>query len=293
MIFRFIWDHAGQFRVERMCQVLAVSRSGYYAWRKRPPSRRRQANERLLVEIKAIHKKTHHDTYGSPRMHQELTERGISCGRHRVARLMKRNGIRARQARKFRPATTDSKHTLPVAPNVLDRQFTVDHPDTVWAGDITYIRTRQGWLYLAVVLDLFSRMVVGWAIGTDLSRHLPLRALQMALGRRQPVPGALYHSDRGSQYASKDYQRLLAARGMVSSMSRKGECYDNAVVESFFHTLKVERVHLEDYQSHREAIADLFEYIEVFYNRQRRHSHLGLVSPAAFETAWTEAHKVA
>ena len=293
MIFRFIRDHAEQFSVGKMCRVLGVSRSGYYAWRQRPPSRRKQANERLLVEIQAIHAKKNHDTYGSPRVHEELSENGISCGRHRVARLMKYHGIRARQARKFRPVTTDSKHTLAVAENVLDRQFTVDRPDTVWAGDITYIRTRQGWLYLAVVLDLFSRTVVGWAVGKDLSRHLPLRALHMALGRRKPLPGALFHSDRGSQYASQDYQALLAAHGLVSSMSRQGECYDNAVVESFFHTLKVEQVHLRDYHTHREATADLFEYIEVFYNRQRRHSHLGRISPAAFETTWWEANQAA
>lgn len=293
MIFRFIRDHAEQFSVGKMCRVLGVSRSGYYAWRQRPPSRRKQANERLLVEIKAIHAKKNHDTYGSPRVHEELSENGISCGRHRVARLMKHHGIRARQARKFRPVTTDSKHTLPVAENVLDRQFTAKRPDTVWAGDITYIRTRQGWLYLAVVLDLFSRMVVGWAASKDLSRHLPLRALHMALGRRKPPPGALFHSDRGSQYASQDYQDLLAAHGLVCSMSRKAECYDNAVVESFFHTLKVEQVHLRDYLTHREATADLFEYIEVFYNRQRRHSHLGRVSPAAFETTWWEASQAA
>jgi len=182
---------------------------------------------------------------------------------------------------------------MPVAPNLLDRQFTVNRPNTVWAGDITYIRTRQGWLYLAVVLDLFSRTVVGWAVGRDLSRHLPIRALQMALGRRTPEPGALFHSDRGSQYASQDYQELLAAHGLICSMSRKGECYDNAVAESFFHTLKVERVHLEDYQSRREATTDLFEYIEIFYNRQRLHSHLDLVSPAEFEQAWLESNKVA
>lgn len=293
MKFRFIREHARRFSVERMCRVLEVSRSGYYTWRSRPPSRRELSDRRLVVEIKAIHKKENHDTYGSPRIHEELAKTGTPCGRHRVARLMKQQGIRAKQARKFRPVTTDSKHDMPVAENLLDRQFTVDHPDTVWVGDITYIRTRQGWLYLAVVLDLFSRMVVGWAVGRDLSRHLPLRALQMALGRRNVSPGALFHSDRGSQYASEDYQDLLKAHGMVCSMSRKGECYDNAVAESFFHTLKVERVYLEDYQNHREATADLFAYIEIFYNRQRRHSHLGQVSPAAFEKSWEGVVKAA
>ena len=294
MRFRFVRDHAGQFSVERMCRVLEVSRSGYYGWRGRKPSRRSRQDQRLLAKIKAIRgKKKVFRTYGSPRMHREVRKAGIVCGRHRVARVMRENRIRAVQKRKFRPSTTNSNHKMPVAPNLLDRQFTVNRPNTVWAGDITYIRTRQGWLYLAVVLDLFSRMVVGWAVGRDLSRHLPIRALQMALGRRTTEPGALFHSDRGSQYASQDYQDLLVAHGMICSMSRKGECYDNAVSESFFHTLKVERVHLEDYQSRREATTDLFEYIEIFYNRQRLHSHLALVSPAEFEQVWLEANKVA
>lgn len=283
MKFRFIRDHAARFRVERMCHVLKVSRSGYYAWRRRSPSRRDQENQRLLVEIQAIHAKKNHDTYGSPRIHRELQERGIPCGRHRVARLMKKHGIRAKQARKFRPATTDSNHSMPVAPNRLDRDFSAPCPDHTWAADITYIHTREGWLYLAVILDLFSRMVVGWAVGSTLSRHLPLRALQMALGRRSPHRGTLHHSDRGSQYASGDYRDLLAQHGLLCSMSRKGDCYDNAVVESFFDTLKVELVHHQDYGTRREATADLFEYIEVFYNRQRRHSYLGQVSPAEFE----------
>jgi putative transposase len=286
MKFRFVRDHVGLFSVERMCRVLEVSRSGYYAWRGRRPSRRVEDNQRLLAEVKAIHKKNHHDTYGSPRIHRELQQRGIPCGRHRVARLMKKHGIRAKQVRKFRPVTTDSKHSMPVAPNRLGRDFSAPCPDQVWAADITYIRTREGWLYLAVILDLFSRLVVGWAAGSSLSRHLPLRALQMALGRRSPSAGALHHSDRGSQYASQDYQDLLAQHGLLCSMSRKGDCYDNAVVESFFDTLKVERVYHQDYRTRREATADLFEYIEVFYNRQRRHSYLGQVSPAEFERTY-------
>lgn len=286
MKFRFIRDHADRFGVERMCRVLGVSRSGYYAWRRRRPSRRAQENQRLLVEVKAIHATKNHDTYGSPRMHRELRERGLRCGRHRVARLMKKQGIQAKQARKFRPVTTDSKHALPVAPNRLERDFSATGPDQVWAADITYIRTREGWLYLAVILDLFSRLVVGWAVGDTLSRHLPLRALQMALGRRRPRPGTVHHSDRGSQYASQDYQDLLAQEGLLCSMSRKGDCYDNAVVESFFDTLKVEQVYHQDYRTRREATADLFEYIEIFYNRQRRHSYLGQVSPAEFERTY-------
>ena len=286
MTFRFIRDHAGRFCVERMCHVLGVSRSGYYAWRGRRPSRRARANQRLLVEVKAIHAKKNHDTYGSPRVHRELQKRGRVCGRHRVARLMRKHGIRAKQVRRFRPVTTDSKHALPVAPNRLDRDFSATGPDQRWAADITYIRTGEGWLYLAVILDLFSRLVVGWAVGDSLCRHLPLRALQMALGRRRPRPGMLHHSDRGSQYASGDYQDLLAQHGLVCSMSRKGDCYDNAVVESFFDSLKVERVYHQDYRTRREATADLFEYIEIFYNRQRLHSYLGHVSPAEFERTY-------
>lgn len=282
MKFRFIRDHAGSFRVGRMCQVLEVSRSGYDAWRRRPESRRARENRRLLVEIRAVHK-AHREVYGSPRIHAELQAQKIRCGKNRVARLMRGDGLQAKQHRRFRPMTTDSHHGLPVAENVLDRQFCASGPDQAWAADITYIPTRQGWLYLAAIVDLFSRRVVGWAMGEDLSRHVAIRALIMALGRRRPRPGLIHHSDRGSQYASGDYQALLAQHGLVCSMSRKGDCYDNAAIESFFHTLKTEQVHHQDYETRAAARAELFDYIEVFYNRQRRHSYLGYRSPAEFE----------
>ena len=264
-----------------MCRVLEVSTSGYYDWRGRAESRRQKQDRRLVVEIKAIHKESR-QTYGSPRIHDELKDRGVRCGRKRVARLMRLHGLRAKQTRRFK-ATTDSTHTLPVAENVLSRQFTPSAPDVVWAADITYIPTRQGWLYLAVVLDLFSRRVVGWSMHKRLGRSLVLDALQMALRRRSPRPGLIHHSDRGSQYASGDYQGLLQAQQMVCSMSRRGNCWDNAPVESFFSTLKRELVHHRRWQTRTEARAEIFEYIEVWYNRQRRHSSLGYQSPVQYE----------
>lgn len=289
MKFRFIRDGAAWFRVGRMCRVLNVSRSGYYAWLRRPESRRAREDRRLAAQIRAIHKQ-YREVYGSPRVHAELRAQKIRCSRKRVARLMRQHGIRAKQTKRFRPGTTDAKHFRPVAPNVLNRNFNPRQANTAWAADLSYIPTRQGWLYLAVVMDLFSRRVVGWAAGQDLSRDLSVRALQMALGRRRPQPGLIHHSDRGSQYTSDEYQAILTQHGMVCSMSRLGDCYDNAVVESFFHTLKVEQIEHEDYPTRREATADIFEYIEVFYNRQRRHSHLGQVSPAAFEEATRGQH---
>jgi transposase InsO family protein len=282
MRFRFVRDHAGRFSVEKMCRVLSVSRGGYYAWLRRPESSRARANRRLLVHIKAVFE-VNKKVYGSPRVYHELRGQGIGCGRNRVVRLMRANGLRAKQSRKFRPVTTQSAHSLPVAPNVLGRNLAVSRADQAWVADITYIPTREGWLYLAVVLDVFNRGVIGWAMRKDLSRQIVIRALAMALGRRKPVAGLIHHSDRGSQYASGEYRDLLAARGIVCSMSRKGDCYDNAVVESFFHTLKTEQVHHCDYVTRREAEADIFEYIEVFYNHRRRHSALGYLSPAEFE----------
>ena len=264
-----------------MCRVQEVSTSGYYDWRGRAESQRKKQDRRLVVEIKAIHRQSR-QTYGSPRIHDQLKDRGIRCGKKRVARLMQLHGLRAKQTRRFK-ATTDSKHTLPVADNVLSRQFTPSAPDVVWAADITYIPTRQGWLYLAVVLDLFSRRVVGWSMHKRLDRSLVLDALEMALRGRSPGPGLIHHSDRGSQYASGDYQALLEAQQMISSMSRRGNCWDNAPVESFFSTLKRELVHHRRYQTRAEARAELFEYIEVWYNRRRRHSSLGYQSPAEYE----------
>ena len=282
MKFRAIRDNVGRFAVSLMCAALDVSTSGYYAWRDRPPSPRAQANERLLSQIREAHERSR-CTYGSPRITHELRIQGHRVGENRVAELMRVAQIRARSARKWK-ATTQSAHRLPVAENTLDRAFNVTEPNCVWAGDISYVWTAQGWLYLAVVLDLYSRAVIGWAMSERLTADLATQALTMALWRRKPARGLLHHSYRGIQYAAGDYQRLLATHGIDCSMSRKGNCWDNAVVESFFHTLKVELVHHRRYLTRDEARQDIFEWIEVFYNRQRRHSTLGYRSPAEFET---------
>ena len=264
-----------------MCRLLEVRRSTYYAWRKRPESRRTKEDRRLVIEIELSHKASDR-TYGSPRVHEDLQEQGIRCGRKRVARLMRENGIRAKQARRFK-ATTDSDHNDPVAPNLLDREFHVDVPDRVWVADLTYIWTREGWLYLAVILDLFSRRVVGWSMSKRITSQLTLEALSVALWSRKPSPGLLHHSDRGSQYTCGDYRDVLDEHGVLCSMSRKGDCWDNAVAESFFKTLKVERVNDRDYWTREEAQTDIIDYIERFYNRKRRHSYLGYVSPVEYE----------
>jgi transposase InsO family protein len=271
------------FPVRVLCQVLQVSVSGFYSWRKRGPSQRAREDEQLKVHIRAAHKASR-GRYGSPRVQKELCAQDQHVGRKRVARLMKADGLAARRKRRFR-RTTDSTHQHPVAPNLLDRQFTVDAPNAVWVTDITYIWTQEGWLYLAAILDLYSRKVVGWAVDESLERHLALDALAMALSNRRPARGLLHHSDRGVQYASDDYQKALKKDGLICSMSRKGDCWDNAVAESFFATLKAELVYLTEYRTRAEARASLFEYIEVFYNRQRRHSAIGYVSPSQFEIA--------
>ena len=269
------------YSVAMMCRQLKVSRSGYYAWATREPSLHQQQDDKLVVEIKTAHKDSR-GSYGSPRIVRDLKERGFKVGRRRVARLMRDNGITGHVPRRFR-RTTDSKHGLDVAGNVLDREFEVDAPDKVWATDITYIRTWEGWMYLAVVVDLFSRRVVGWSMATHMRTGLVLGALRMALGRRSPRPDLLHHSDRGSQYASHSYRQELDSRGITCSMSRKGDCWDNAVVESFFATLKKDLIHRRPWPSVRGARTAIAEYMEVFYNRKRRHSKLGYVSPAEFE----------
>jgi putative transposase len=279
--FAFIAVEKACFPVRCLCRTLGVSRAGFYAWQKRAPSPRARADARLGLEITAIHAESR-QRYGSPRIHAELGDRGHRTSRKRVARLMRRQGLAARRRRRFR-VTTDSHHPFPVAPNVLARQFARAAPDTAWVTDITYIPTGEGWLYLAVILDLCSRFVVGWALSDRIARHLTLDALDMALVRRRPPRGLLHHSDRGSQYASHDYQRVLATQGIVGSMSRRGDCWDNAVAESFFATLKVELVYDTTWATRAEARGALFEYIEVFYNGQRRHSSLGYLSPRAFE----------
>lgn len=282
MRYRFIEDQRNDYPVTLLCQVMQVARSGYYNWRKQPLSPRKMADLVLLQHIRDIFEEGR-QTYGSDRIQGILAEQGIRCGRERVARLMQANGLKPKTKRPFRVITTDSKHKLPVAPNRLEQDFTADAADQKWTTDITYVPTAEGWLYLSVVLDLYSRRIVGWAMSDSLHRQLVIDALHMALAARKPAPGLIHHSDRGSQYASHDYQALLTRAKMIGSMSRKGNCYDNASVESFFGTLKTELVYQRQYTTREEARADIFEYIEVFYNRIRCHSALGYKSPVNYE----------
>ena len=282
MRFAFVRDHRDEFPVALMCHVLGVSRAGYYAWLGRPESPRSAHQAEVLGRIRRIHRQVR-QTYGSPRVYRALKAEGVACCENTVAKLMRRAGVRAAVARRFVVRTTDSGHGHAVAANVLDRRFEPGAPDRVWVGDITYIATGQGWLYLAAVLDLGSRKVVGWATADHLRSELVARALVNALEHRRPSGSVLHHSDRGVQYACDDYQELLRANGLEVSMSRKGDCHDNAVMESFFGTLKRELVHRQTYGTREEAERSLFEYIEVFYNRQRLHSTLGYLSPAQYE----------
>jgi len=279
--------YRAEYPLRLMCRVLHVSPAGFYAWQRRPPSARTRQDARLRVQVAAFHRRSR-QTYGSPRILRDLREAGQPVGRKRVARVMREAGLVGTPPRRFR-RTTDSQHAHPIAPNHLQRQFAVAEPNRVWATDITYVRTWAGWLYLAVVLDLASRRVVGWALDTRLDRHLVLTALERALARRAPGPGLLHHSDRGSQYASADYQARLRAHGIVCSMSRRGDCWDNAVVESFFATLKRELLHREAWPTRETASAAIADYIEAWYNIHRRHSALGYVSPAVYERRLTSA----
>ena len=281
MKYQFIDRYRSVYRVEKMCRILNISRSSYYTWKTRSKSMRDKVNEALVFEIKLIFEKNR-KLYGSPRITAELRAKGISCGENRVARLMRINGIVAKTKRRFK-ATTDSKHTLPVAENVINQDFTAERPNEVWASDITYIWTKEGWLYLAVILDIFNRKIVGWAMDSRITRNLVMKAFIMAVKRHNPKSGVIFHSDRGSQYASSDFRKLLETHECIQSMSGTGNCYDNAVVETFFHTLKTELVYFERYETRREARQSIFEYIEIFYNRIRRHSSLGYVSPVDFE----------
>jgi transposase InsO family protein len=283
MRYRFIDEHRTHWPVRLMCRVLQVSTGGYYSWRDRPASARQQRREALTSAIQAIHQEVK-QRYGSPRMHAELRARGQSGCVNTVAKLMRQHGIAAKTKRKFR-LTTDSNHDLPVADNLLDRQFEPVAVNQVWVADITYIPTWEGWLYLAAVEDLYSRQIVGWSMGAHLSSRLVVDALEMAVAQRLPGAGLVAHSDRGSQYASEHYQRLLQRHGITCSMSRRGDCWDNAPMESFFASLKKELIHQEDYQTRAEARASVFAYIEVFYNRVRCHSALGYLSPVAYEQA--------
>jgi putative transposase len=280
--FAFIEDHQETWPVRVMCEALEVSAAGYYAWLVRPPSFAQQRRDALLVLIQGIYAEAK-QRYGSPRVHAALAGRDGARSVNTVAKIMRDNDVRAKTARKFKCRTTDSNHALPVADNVLDRQFDPQGPNEAWVADITYIPTREGWLYLAVVEDLFSRMVVGWSMDATMTSRLVVDALAMAVARRLPGEGLLAHSDRGSQYASDHYQSLLGKHGIECSMSGVGQCWDNAPAESFFASLKKELTHHEDYRTRQQARASIFEYVEVFYNNQRLHSSLGYVTPAAYE----------
>jgi putative transposase len=282
MRFRFIEDRRADYPVTLLCDVLGVSPAGYYAWRSRPESQRSAANRDLVDHIRRVHRNAR-GRYGSPRIHVELKAQGRGASRGRIERLMRRHGIRAIMARPRRVRTTDSSHDLPIAPNLLGRNFIATAPNRIWLADITYIETDQGWLYLAAVMDLYSRRIVGWAMADHLRADLPLTALAMAISAQRPGAGLIHHSDRGVQYASADYRKLMQSAGLRASMSRRANCYDNAPMESFFHTLKTELVHHRQYATRAEATQDIFAYIEGFYNRTRRHSAIGYISPIEME----------
>ena len=282
MRFRFIEDRRVDYPVKIMCDVLGVSRAGYYAWRSRPESARSAENRELLEDIQQIHS-DNRGRYGSPRIHVELKAQGHGVSRGRVERLMRRHGIHAIMARPRRARTTDSRHDHPIAPNLIKRDFTAAAPNLVWLADITYIDTDHGWLYLAAILDLYSRKIVGWAMGERNDTVLVLKALAMALLHRNPPAKLLFHSDRGVQYASGDYRQALNQAGLVASMSRRGNCYDNATMESFWSTLKLELVYRQSFDTRAAARTQIFDYIETFYNRHRTHSALDYHSPVDFE----------
>jgi len=283
---KYAWINAQRhvFEVAAMCRVLEVSGSGFYASLKRPPSTRSLRRQALLVPIRRVFQASRR-TYGAPRVHRQLRNEKLAVCENTVAKLMRDEGLRAEEKRAFVPCTTDSQHGFPVAENTLARNFKAEARDTKWVTDITYIQTAEGWLYLAAVLDLFSRKIVGWSMAEHLRSSLVEDALKMAMARRHPGAGVLHHSDRGTQYACDEYQRLLAQQRFKCSMSRTGNCYDNAVMESFWGTLKTELVYRQQYATREQARGSIFEYIEVFYNRVRLHSSLGYVSPEAFEAA--------
>ena len=285
MKYACIARHRGEYPVRLMCRVLTVSPSGFYVWRTRAPSARALADERLMLNVRIAHDRSG-KTYGAPRVHQDLRAAGLPVGKKRVARLMRTEGLVGRARRRRGVSTTDSTHGDPVAPNLLNRQFDaqgIRRANQVWVNDITYIPTRAGWLFLAIVLDLGSRRVVGWAMRETLGAELALSALRMAITMRAPAPGLLHHSDRGSQYACTDYRALLATHGMRASMSRKGNCWDNAVAESFFATLEAELIATNDWPTRDAARRAIFRYIETWYNPVRRHSTLGYLSPTQYE----------
>ncbi len=281
MKYAMIRKHEACHRVALMCRVLGVSRSGYYGWRDRPPSDRAQADVRLAADVRRVFDE-HKGRAGAPRIAKQLRTEGRRVGKNRIARVMQGEGLRAKAARKYK-ATTNSNHKLPVAPNLLEQDFTASAPNRKWVSDITYVATDEGWLYVAVVLDLYSRLVVGWSMSERMTTKLVADALTMAIWRRKMPTGVIVHSDRGSQYCAHVYQRLLQNNQMICSMSKKGDCYDNAAMESWNHSLKVEAIHGERFTTREMAREQVFEYIEVYYNRKRLHSTLGYLSPESFE----------
>jgi len=280
-MYRFVERHKKAWPIVLMCQVLKLSVSAYYAWRKRPESLRKLENNALIPLVQEIHKSMR-QSYGTRRMAKELRKRGIDCGRCRARVLMRLANICVRTKKRF-VNTTDSKHSMLIAENILGRKFAVSEPNRAWVSDITYIWTASGWLYLATVMDLYSRRIIGWSMDTSMTRQLVMNALLMAVWRRKPGKGCIHHSDRGSQYCSDDFQALLKRHGMVCSMSRKGNCWDNAVMERFYHSLKSEQVYYADYQTQDEAKLDIVDYIEMFYNSCRAHSYLNYLSPNEYE----------
>lgn len=284
MKYDFVRTHEAQFRVASLCRVLRVSRSGYYAWRDRPPSARAQADARLLEDIRRVHH-AHFEAYGALKTWRSLNGQGIACGKHRVARIRREARIEAKRKRRFR-IITEHHHTAPAAPDLIERRFLVDQPDRAWVGDMTFIRTRQGWLYLAMLLDLYSRRVVGWAMGERPEEALPLNALEMAIAQRRPAPGLIHHTDQGVIYRARRYRQRLASTGMRPSMGAKGSAYDNAVAESFFSNLKNELIHHCRFDTREAARAAIFSYIELFYNRRRLHQTLGYRTPVEFEQSY-------
>lgn len=281
MKYQFIKDNSDEFPVSRICQVLDVSKSGYYIWLKNPKSKRELDNEVLLEKIKEYYEESG-KKYGSPRIYEDLKDASIICSLNRVARIMKVNNIQAKMKKKFKK-TTDSNHNYPIVENILDQNFSVDQKDKVWVSDISYIDTAEGWLYLCIIMDLFSRNIVGWAMENHMRTDLVKNAFTMAYDKRKPAEGLIFHSDRGSQYASYEFKELLDSKKCIASMSRKGNCWDNACAESFFHSLKTEEVNINYYSSRARAKRSIFEYIEIFYNRKRRHSYLNYMSPVNFE----------
>ena len=287
MKYGFISEHREEFTIAAMCRILEMSVSGYYRWRGRRSSNRAQENERLLSMIEAIHKESRNQ-YGSPKVYRRLRQQGQSCNHKRVERLMRKAGIKAKRVRKFK-LTTDSRHSEPAAGNLLDRRFDVSEPDKVWVSDITYLWTGEGWLYLAIFLDLFSRMVVGWSMSERITSELVISAFEMGQQKRGGRVSPMVHSDRGSQYASSSFRQELAGYGCLQSMSRRGNCWDNAVAESFFSALKLELVSDERFSNRQQARDSIFEYIELFYNRSRIHSAAGYLSPAEYEEKFKRA----